>query len=83
LKKIQNVKVGLTKLNDISININEWGELEHHDRLQEIKMILQKKREDDHLKYSSMWEEEERRFYEDEGYRDAYDGTPDAVWNND
>ena len=30
-----------------------------------------------------MWEEEERRFYEDEGYRDAYDGTPDAVWNND
>ena len=75
--------ITLTKLNDISININEWGGLEHHDRLQEVKMILQKKREDDHLKYSSMWEEEERRFYEDEGYRDAYDGTPDAVWNND
>ena len=75
--------ITLTKLNDISININEWGELEHHDRLQELKMILQKKREDDHLKYSSMWEEEERRFYEDDGYRDAYDGNPDAVWNND
>ena len=75
--------ITLIILNDISININEWDELEHNDRLQELKMILQKKKKNDHLKYSSMMEEEERRFYENEGYRDAYDGNPDAVWNND
>lgn len=28
-------------------------------------------------------EEEERRFYENEGYKDAYDGDPEAQWNTD
>ena len=28
-------------------------------------------------------EEEERRFYENEGYMDAYDGDPSAQWNTD
>ena len=29
------------------------------------------------------YEEEERRFYENEGYKDAYDGDPEAQWNTD
>lgn len=33
--------------------------------------------------YDYLREEEERRFYENEGYRDAYDGNPDAQWNTD
>ena len=33
--------------------------------------------------YDYMREEEERRYYENEGYRDAYDGNPDAEWNKD
>lgn len=33
--------------------------------------------------YNYMQEEEERRYYEIEGYRDAYDGDPDALWNTD
>ena len=33
--------------------------------------------------YDYLREEEERRFYENEGYRDAYDGNPDALWNTD
>ena len=33
--------------------------------------------------YNYMREEEERRYYENEGYRDAYDGNPDAQWNTD
>ena len=31
----------------------------------------------------SLWEEEERRWYENEGYRDAFDNDPDAEWNID
>ena len=33
--------------------------------------------------YDYMREEEERRYYENEGYRDAYAGNPDAEWNTD
>lgn len=33
--------------------------------------------------YDYLREEEERRFYENEGYRDAYDGNPEALWNTD
>ena len=33
--------------------------------------------------YNYMREKEERRYYENEGYRDAYDGNPDAQWNTD
>ena len=45
-----------------------------------------KKGEDDDYSgdyYDYMREEEERRYYENEGYRDAYDGNPDAEWNTD
>jgi hypothetical protein len=33
--------------------------------------------------YKGAWYAEERRFFENEGYRDAYDGNPDAEWNTD
>ena len=33
--------------------------------------------------YRAFQEEEERRYYENEGYRDAFDGDPDAEWNID
>lgn len=33
--------------------------------------------------YRAFQEEEERRYYENEGYRDAFDGDPDADWNID
>ena len=29
------------------------------------------------------YEEEERQFYENEGYKDAYDGDPETQWNTD
>jgi hypothetical protein len=31
----------------------------------------------------SQWEEEERRYFENEGYRAAFEGDPDAEWNID
>lgn len=36
----------------------------------------------DNLYYKYL-EDEEKRFYENEGYRDAYDGDPEAQWNTD
>lgn len=36
----------------------------------------------DNLYYKNL-EDEEKRFYENEGYGDAYDGNPDAQWNTD
>ena len=34
-------------------------------------------------KESYALEEEERRYYQNEGYRDAFDGDPEAQWNID
>ena len=31
----------------------------------------------------SQWEEEERRYFENEGYWAAFEGDPDAQWNID
>lgn len=31
----------------------------------------------------SQWEEEERRYFENEGYRAAFEGDPEAEWNID
>lgn len=33
--------------------------------------------------YQAMQEEEERRYFENEGYREAFDGNPEAEWNID
>ena len=33
--------------------------------------------------FDYMEEKENRRYYEEEGYQDAYDGDPDAQWNTD
>ena len=61
-------------------------ELEKYDRILELRNSLQRrneKQDNDYDDYSYMREKEERRFYENEGYRDAYDGNPDAQWNTD
>ncbi len=39
--------------------------------------------EEEYNRRMAYQEEEERRYYENEGYRDAYDGNPDAEWNTD
>lgn len=63
------------------------NDLEQYDRIQELRNCLQKRNEkqnddsDDYYDY--MREEEEKRFYENEGYQDAYDGNSDAQWNTD
>ena len=86
-KKDPQYVISLVELNDINIDDNVLDELEKDDRIQELRDCLQKKIEkqkkeyDDYYDY--MREEEERRYYENEGYRDAYDGNPDAEWNTD
>ena len=86
-KKDPQYVISLVELNDINIDDNVLDELEKYDRIQELRDCLQKKFEkqkkeyDDYYDY--MREEEERRYYENEGYRDAYDGNPDAEWNTD
>lgn len=50
------------------------------------KEIEEWKNEENERRYSEyrvIHEEEERRYYENEGYRDAFDGNPDAEWNID
>lgn len=63
------------------------NDLEQYDRIQELRNCLQKRNEkqndDSNDYYDYMREEEEKRFYENEGYQDAYDGNPDAQWNTD
>ena len=39
--------------------------------------------EEEYNRRMAYQEEEERRYYENEGYREAYDGNPDAQWNTD
>ncbi len=86
-KKDPQYVISLVELNDIHIGQNVLNDLEQYDRIQELRNCLQKRNEkqnddsDDYYDY--MREEEERRFYENEGYRDAYDGNPDAEWNTD
>ena len=68
--------------------INDIQYLQKLDSIQsllsEIRDEDERREEDDDSDDYGYWqEEEERRFYENEGYRDAYDGNPDAVWNND
>ncbi|WP_300969010.1 hypothetical protein [Porphyromonas vaginalis] len=49
----------------------------------EIKEWENEERERQYSEYLAWQEEEERRYYENEGYRDAFDGNPDAYWNID
>lgn len=49
----------------------------------ERKFIQEEEKEESKDDWRTYWEAEERRFYENEGYRDAYDGDPDAEWNTD
>ena len=78
--------ISLVELNNINIDDNVLDELEKYDRILELRNSLQRrneKQDNDYDDYSYMREKEERRFYENEGYRDAYDGNPDAQWNTD
>lgn len=67
------------------------NDIQYLQKLDSIQSLLSEIRDEDERRvedddsddYVYWQEEEERRFYENEGYRDAYDGNPDAVWNND
>lgn len=67
------------------------NDIQYLQKLDSIQSLLSEIRDEDERRvedddsddYGYWQEEEERRFYENEGYRDAYDGNPDAVWNND
>ena len=55
--------------------VDEWEE--------EIEEWKNEERERRYSKYRAIQEEEERRYFENEGYRNAFDGDPDAEWNID
>lgn len=63
---------------------------DNHKFLNNLKLIEKAARESneivesyrDNLYYQN-YEEGERRFYENEGYKEAYDGDPEAQWNTD
>lgn len=55
--------------------VDEWDE--------EIEEWKNEERERRYSKYRAIQEEEERRYFENEGYRNAFDGDPDAEWNID
>lgn len=79
--------ISLVELNDIYIVGNVLDELGKYDRAQELrnslKRKLEKQKDDTSDDFDYMREKEELRYYENEGYRDAYDGNPDAQWNTD
>lgn len=49
----------------------------------EIELWENEQRDRRYSEYQTLYEEEEQRYYENEGYRDAFDGNPDAEWNID
>lgn len=67
---------------DVLITLKDVPEFSYTNRLDSLIQYVEEweneERECQYSEYLALQEEKERRYYENEGYRDAFDGDPDA-----